>query len=110
MTRRHPKPRRRVGAAAVIEEHRAVDMRDTSLIEHPDGWYWIAPDGRQQFGPFASAEEARADRDAGEGGIGEFDEAADAIGVHAWIDNETGSLAEGAAPPHLDSDPEISRF
>lgn len=30
---------------------------------HPDGWYWVAPDGEQQFGPFESAELARRERD-----------------------------------------------
>lgn len=35
----------------------------SGLIEHPDGWYWAAPDGRQQFGPFETASLARADRD-----------------------------------------------
>lgn len=42
------------------------------MVEHPDGWYWLAPDGRQQFGPFESYEGARADRDRGsEQGIDE---------------------------------------
>lgn len=37
--------------------------RDTSVVVHPDGWYWIAPDGVQQFGPFETAALARNDRD-----------------------------------------------
>jgi hypothetical protein len=39
------------------------DAADDGLVEHPDGWYWTAADGRQQFGPFGSADRARADRD-----------------------------------------------
>lgn len=33
------------------------------LVEHPDGWYWTAPDGRQAFGPFETPAQAIADRD-----------------------------------------------
>jgi hypothetical protein len=99
-----PKPRARVGAAAVIEEHRAADA-DERLVLHPDGWYWVSPDRHQQFGPFVSADEARADRDRDEDpapGL-ELAEAEDAIGMHNWIDPETGEPAEGASRPHLDS-------
>jgi hypothetical protein len=31
-------------------------------------------------------------------------EAEDEIGQNVWIDPETGELAEGEAPPHLDDD------
>lgn len=98
----HPKPRRRVGAAAVIEEHRA-EGAEQGIVAHPDGWYWVAPDGHQQFGPFESAEAARADRDRDEDLTPSLAEAEDAIGVNAWVDPETGGLAEGHCPPHLDS-------
>ena len=29
-----------------------IDERLARVVEHPDGWYWVAPDGHQQFGPF----------------------------------------------------------
>lgn len=58
-----PKPLRRRGAARVIAESPPEPAADAGLIEHPDGWYWVAPDGRQQFGPFDNASLARADRD-----------------------------------------------
>ncbi len=98
-----PKPLRRRGAARVIAE--ALPSRpgsDMVLVEHPDGWYWIAPDGHQQFGPFASAEVARADRDLGLEGapeVGETVQEAEAeIGIADWIDPDTGAPAEGPAP------------
>ena len=37
-----------------------ASLADTSLpdsgsvVRHPDGYYWLAPDGHQQFGPFDS--------------------------------------------------------
>lgn len=100
--RLHPKPRRRVGAAAVIEEHRA-EGAEVGLILHPDGWYWTAPDEHQQFGPFASAEEARADRDRDDDSALMLAEAEEAIGMNSWIDPDTGEPAEGRCAPHLDS-------
>jgi hypothetical protein len=92
--RLHPKPRRRVGAAAVIEEHRA-EGADEGLVSHPDGWYWVAPDGHQQFGPFASAEEARADRDR--------DENADPAAYGEADDLDADIGVEGRVASHLDS-------
>lgn len=61
-----PKPPRRRGAARAIPEAPTGEPGvETSLAEHPDGWYWLAPDGRQQFGPFETYEGARADRGRG---------------------------------------------
>lgn len=59
--KRHPR-----GAARVIAETPASDRENgDALLTLPDGWYWLAPDGHQQFGPFDSAELARADRARG---------------------------------------------
>ena len=55
----------RRGAARVIKETPAAERDDAGLLNLPDGWYWMAPDGHQQFGPFDSAELARADRARG---------------------------------------------
>lgn len=105
----HPKPARplrplrRLGAAAVIEEHRA-DGAEPGVVLHPDGWYWVARDGQQQFGPFPSAEAARADRERDEQDPAlDLAEAEDAIGINTWLDPETGEPAEGRCPPHLDT-------
>jgi hypothetical protein len=69
-----------------------------AVVQHPDGYYWLAPDGRQQFGPFATAQEAQDDMNAaGEEGIepGEtLREAEQELGLAEWVDSETGELAE----------------
>ncbi len=107
-TRNRPKPLRRRGAARVIDETPGAGrMNDESAFaERPDGWYWIAPDGVQAFGPFTSRGEARADRDRyseeapSEGET--VQEAEQEIGIADWIDAETGAPAEGQSPPHLE--------
>lgn len=69
-----------------------------AVIQHPDGWYWLAERGSQQFGPFASAAEALADMHASaDDGLepGEtLEEAEDELGVAGWVDPDTGELAE----------------
>jgi hypothetical protein len=78
------------------------------ITRRPDGYYWQAPDGRQEFGPFGSYEEAWADMHAGDPDAPEpgetVQEAESEIGMADWIDPETGEPAEGQAPPHLDAD------
>jgi hypothetical protein len=96
-----------VGAAAVIHETSAA-VRAAPIIERPDGFYWLTADGRQEFGPFATIEDARADRDRGDEESpvpGEtLQEAEHEIGIADWIDPETGAPAEGQSPPHLEID------
>lgn len=103
-----PKALRRRGAARVIPEAPAPagGDDDAAFVEHPDGWYWLAPDGQQQFGPFADRQTARAERDRyseeapAEGET--VQEAEHEIGMGDWIDAETGAPAEGQSPPHLE--------
>ena len=68
------------------------------LIQRPDGWYWLADGGNQQFGPFDTAADAQADMNAAaeeELEPGEtLEEAEDELGVAAWVDPDTGELAE----------------
>jgi hypothetical protein len=75
------------------------------IVARPDGYHWIAPDGRQEFGPFETLELAQADRDACEEDAPEsaatMQEVEAEIGVSDWIDAETGEPAEGPCPPHL---------
>lgn len=102
-----PKPLRRRGAARVIPEEPRTDTLDRGpVIQHPDGFYWVGPDGDQEFGPFDSREAARADRDRFNEeapSVGEsVQEAEDEIGIADWIDAETGEPAEGQSPPHLE--------
>lgn len=102
-----PRPLRPRGAARVIAEAPGASMADerAALIERPDGWYWIAADGHQQFGPFATRALALRDRDRdndeapSEGET--VQEAEREIGIADWIDAETGAPAEGQSPPHL---------
>jgi len=104
-TARAPAPR---GAAAVIPERPGPVDETPEIVSHPDGWYWIAPDRHQQFGPFESYESARADRDAWDEEAPApgptLREAEDEIGIASWIDPGTGEPAEGASPPHLDTE------
>ena len=72
---------------------------------HPDGYYWSAPDGKNDFGPFASLELALADMgdddQAPEPGE-TLQEAENEIGIADWIDPETGEPAEGLSHPHIE--------
>jgi hypothetical protein len=102
-TPKAPKPLRRRGAAKVIAESTPLD--EGTFVERPDGWYWTAPDGHQEFGPFATRSQARSDRDRyNEDAPSEGEsvqEAEHEIGIGDWIDAETGAPAEGQSPPHL---------
>jgi hypothetical protein len=105
---RHAKPRRRIGSAKVIEEAPTTEIPPAPIVEHPDGFYWLAPDGKQQFGPFDTFELARADRDQFDDRAPEpgetVQEAERDIGIEDWIDPDTGAPAEGQSPPHLESE------
>lgn len=75
---------------------------DGSVVRHPDGYYWLAPDGHQEFGPFATLQEALDDMNAaGEDSIepGEtLQEAEQELGLADWVDADTGELAEQTGP------------
>lgn len=95
------------GSAKVIAQSTAVPVGDEDgVYERPDGWYWAAPDGRQEFGPFDSRLLARVDRDRfDEQGLDADEtvqEAEREVGIADWIDAETGEPAEGESPPHLE--------
>lgn len=71
---------------------------DGSVVRHPDGYYWLAPDGHQEFGPFSTLQEALDDMNAaGDDSIepGEtLQEAEQELGLADWVDADTGELAE----------------
>ena len=105
MTRKVPMTRA-VGKPVVAEQELIMDSRTDEIMARPDGYYWQAPDGKQEFGPFESIEEALADKgysdDDEEPVPGEtLQEAEDEIGIADWIDPETGQPAEGQSPPRL---------
>ncbi len=83
------------------DELAALDLSSPdsgSLVQHPDGWYWLDAEGRQQFGPYETAEEARAELNAaidediepGETLL----EAEQELGIADWVDPDTGEPAE----------------
>lgn len=107
MTRKVPVTRV-VKAPAVAEEEAVAGSGDEQILRRPDGYYWRAPDGKQEFGPFESLEMAQADRDAADEEApapGEtLQEAEDEIGISDWIDPETGEPAEGQSRPRFEEE------
>ena len=71
---------------------------DVRLLERPDGYYWQSIDGRRERGPFATRVEAEQDLnvlDEESLEVGEtLEEAESEIGIAAWVDPDTGELAE----------------
>ena len=74
------------------------DERMSRIVARPDGVYWVAPDGHQDFGPFDTVEEALADMEADDTDsaveVASLSEAEEDLGLSQWIDPDTGSLAE----------------
>lgn len=85
-----------------VTEADADDGRDR-IVVRPDGYHWLAPDGKQEFGPFETVELARADMDAADeralAPAITLPEAEREIGIAEWLDPETGEPAEGPSPP-----------
>lgn len=77
-----------------------IETEDARIVARPDGFYWLADDGRCEVGPFATAAEAVADMRSAEDdelAPDETREEAEAqIGIADWIDPETGLPAEEA--------------
>ena len=97
-------PEERVGE----EEDVAMDNPVAQVTLRPDGYHWVAADGKQEFGPFESLELALADMAEADGSAPEpgesLQEAEDEIGISDWIDPETGEPAEGYSPPRFEDD------
>lgn len=89
--------------AADNEDITEVEMGE--LVCRTDGYYWLAVDGTQEVGPYATMEEALAAVDSEEAQDAEpgesLEEAEDAIGIADWIDPDTGEPAEGLSTPRL---------
>ncbi len=111
MKRKPPTPPAKTPAPrpeAVSEPAAGADGPDR-IVLRPDGYHWLAPDGRQEFGPFETVDAAQADMEATD--EGPEPDAADAlleaerdIGIADWIDPETGEPAEGQSPPHFEQE------
>jgi hypothetical protein len=95
-----------LAAAAAADNEPASAFNPLEQIKlRPDGYYWTDPQGRNDFGPFASLELALADMgdddEASEPGE-TLQEAENEIGIADWIDPDTGAPAEGLSHPRLD--------
>lgn len=106
MTRKTPLTERKTPAMKAVPE--TADGLSEQIVKRPDGYYWTAPDGKQDFGPFASYEDALADMQAADMEAPEpgesLREAESELGIADWIDPDTGEPAEGLSPPHLDEE------
>lgn len=101
------KPLQRRGAARVLSESAGTPAAGAHLIEHPDGWYWMASRGGREFGPYPSRAEAvsaalTGDDEAPSEGES-LQEAESELGISDWIDPDTGEPApSGRLPSHDD--------
>jgi hypothetical protein len=90
-------------ADELMEEGEELEMGD--VIQRPDGYYWVAVNGTQEFGPFKTLELALADMQLASEETSEpgetLQEAEDELGLADWIDPDTGELAEGQSTPRL---------
>lgn len=97
-----------VREAANAQQESDMGSEMDRITARPDGYYWQALDGKQEFGPFESMELAQADREAfdeEELGPGELLQAVEEeLGMANWIDPETGEPAEGQSRPRLDEE------
>jgi hypothetical protein len=93
---------RRAGVPEEVTEPDADNGRDR-IVARPDGYHWLTPDGKQEFGPFETVELAREDMDAADeralAPAITLSEAEREIGIAEWLDPETGEPAEGPSPP-----------
>ena len=68
------------------------------VVERPDGLHWLALDGQQEFGPFATLDEALAAMNESGDEAPEpgqtLAEAEQELGIAEWLDPQTGSPAE----------------
>lgn len=105
---RAPKPAPSTVAVSSDPDATSATAGPERIVERPDGYYWQAPDGHAEFGPFVTVQEAQASRDAAgeeppEGGEA-LRQAERDIGINEWLDAETGEPAEGQSPPHLEQE------
>lgn len=94
----------------MLEDPAPEEPEADRIVSRPDGYHWVARDGRQEFGPFPTIEEALADmsdaddEEAAPSPGEALQEAERDIGIADWIDPETGAPAEGQSPPHLEQE------
>ena len=98
MTAKNTLKTRKASPAARVLIPEIPQFDDVRLLERPDGYYWQSADGKRERGPFATRLDAEQDLellDEDTLEVGETLEEAEAeIGIAAWVDPETGELAE----------------
>ena len=91
-----------------IEDEAVTEVEMGQVILRGDGYYWQAADGKQEFGPFASMDEALAEMQAATEDQAEpgesLEEAEGELGIANWIDPDTGAPAEGQSLPRLNDE------
>ena len=91
--KREPEPR--------DEAAPADDQPAGRVVERPDGFYWQAKEGGEEYGPFETRAEAEADLLSDGEPVADVDavhEAESALGISEWIDPESGEPAEDSVP------------
>lgn len=75
-----------------------ADYDHTRIIELPDGFFWVDQDSGERYGPFVTLLEAVQDMEyRAEGALepaASLEEVEDELGLTAWVDPDTGELAE----------------
>jgi hypothetical protein len=70
----------------------------TRILERPDGFFWLDKATGETFGPFATLLDAVQDMEFNADSDFEaedaIDEIEDELGLSAWVDPDTGELAE----------------
>lgn len=93
-------------AKSSAEQGLMEETDDERILRRPDGFHWLSQDGRQEFGPFETEDEAWADMNETDEEAPEpgetLEEAENEIGISDWIDPDTGEPAEGQSLPRLD--------
>lgn len=68
------------------------------IIERPDGFFWLAPESGEMFGPFDTLALAVEDMEYNAESNYEPDETVEEaereLGLANWVDTDTGELAE----------------
>ncbi len=78
-------------------------QEESRILERADGFYWLSRETGAEYGPFASADEAREglqfDAESDEVESDETLEETEAeIGLSGWVDPDTGDLGESWTP------------
>lgn len=81
-----------------MTSHTSKPALISSVLERPDGFYWIDSETGDEYGPFATLLEAEQDMEYSADSDYEpgetLEEAEDELGISDWIDPDTGIPGE----------------